>query len=748
MLKRRLKTEESTHVVTQARVSLIKQTEVSEQSSFILKSLSIFVGVVCLAIALLLTDWRSAQSLYVVLLAFGAGAVLFRRFPASDVIAQSWKAAQIQSEVEQLEDPSELASDADWQLREADDRHRSILDALGAIVIRCDSSGLVLSINDAGKRNFPAGFGIEVGKAIHLPYAEDFTPELEESAAGTTEDVALRTKHGTRWYSLLRLSIRDGSGSAPIIQWILTDVTDRRHAEQKLRADRDHAANASEAKSRFLAMVSHEIRTPLNGVLGMADLLDDTSTTAEQQNYINAIKTSGSTLLMLIDEVLDYSKIEAGKLELETGAVELTPLVERVVELLSPKAHAKGLQIGSYIAPEVPEVIQSDPARLQQVLYNLVGNAIKFTEQGGVSLVLQVSQDSAGNHLLEFAVKDTGPGMDDVTAARIFREFEQGEYGRDRKFDGAGLGLAISKRLAELMGSSLTVQSQLGCGSTFLLEMPVDKVVDKVIEEHSEHIAILTSNHIEADLVQRTLISNGFAHTRVLDTEDLETNLLTTQLDRLLVGEEYVERIRDFYQKHSIHAPEIIVLIKPQERARIADIKTGEFSGYLTRPVRRASLLRVIALGPEVEETDEQSSAAPEEIKQTTEPQEHEPHLNVLVAEDNPINWMLVKALLSKLGHHAELAEDGHRAVTLSATGTFDVVLMDLHMPGLDGLEAISQIRGREGNSAAQVPIYVVSADVMPEAKEEALKAGADGFLSKPLKKQDLEAVLKRYAKG
>ncbi|SFJ94163.1 PAS domain S-box-containing protein [Pseudovibrio ascidiaceicola] len=744
MLKRRLKTEESTHVVTQARVSLIKQSEITEKSSFVLKSLSIFVGVICLLIALLLTDWRSAQSLYVVLLAFGAGAVLFRRFPASDVIAQSWKTAQIRSEVEQLEDPSELASDADWQLREADDRHRSILDALGAIVIRCDSEGLVLSVNDAGKRNFPTGFGVEIGRAIHLPYAEDFTPDLDEGVAGATEDVALRTKHGTRWYSLLRLSIRDGSGGAPIIQWILTDVTDRRQAEQKLREDRDHAANASEAKSRFLAMVSHEIRTPLNGVLGMADLLDDTTTTAEQQNYINAIRTSGSTLLMLIDEVLDYSKIEAGKLELETGSVELAPLVERIVELLSPKAHAKGLQIGSFISPAVPDTIQSDPARLQQVLYNLVGNAIKFTEEGGVSLVLQAVTDTTGHHLLEFAVKDTGPGMDEITAARIFREFEQGEYRRNRKFDGAGLGLAISKRLAELMGSSLTVQSQLGCGSTFLLEMPVDEISADPAESHEDRIAIVTSNQIEASLVHKTLSTSGFIHTKVLEVDELEELPLTPHFDRLLVGEEYVERIRNFYGQQSESAPEIFVLIKPQERARIADIKTGEFSGYLTRPVRRSSLLRVLSPGSlltdEVDRDVTEEEVAPTQQGQNT-------NLNVLVAEDNPINWMLVQALLDKLGHRSELAEDGHKAVSLCASGSFDIVLMDLHMPGLDGLEAISKIRGREDKSASQVPIYVVSADVMPEAKEEALKAGADGFLSKPLKKQDLEAVLKRYAK-
>jgi PAS domain S-box-containing protein len=745
VLKRRLKTEESTHVVTQARVSLIKQSEITEKSSFVLKSLSIFVGVICLLIALLLTDWRSAQSLYVVLLAFGAGAVLFRRFPASDVIAQSWKTAQIRSEVEQLEDPSELASDADWQLREADDRHRSILDALGAIVIRCDSEGLVLSVNDAGKRNFPTGFGVEIGRAIHLPYAEDFTPDLEEGAAGATEDVALRTKHGTRWYSLLRLSIRDGSGGAPIIQWILTDVTDRRQAEQKLREDRDHAANASEAKSRFLAMVSHEIRTPLNGVLGMADLLDDTTTTAEQQNYINAIRTSGSTLLMLIDEVLDYSKIEAGKLELETGSVELTPLVERIVELLSPKAHAKGLQIGSFISPAVPDTIQSDPARLQQVLYNLVGNAIKFTEEGGVSLVLQAVTDTTGHHLLEFSVQDTGPGMDEITAARIFREFEQGEYGRDRKFDGAGLGLAISKRLAELMGSSLTVQSQLGCGSTFLLEMPVDEISADPAESHEDRIAIVTSNQIEASLVHKTLSTSGFIHTKVLEVDELEELSLTPHFDRLLVGEEYVERIRNFYGQQSESAPEIFVLIKPQERARIADIKTGEFSGYLTRPVRRSSLLRVLSPGSLL--TDEVDSDVTEEEVALIQ-QGQNTNLNVLVAEDNPINWMLVQALLDKLGHRSELAEDGHKAVSLCASGSFDIVLMDLHMPGLDGLEAISKIRSREDKSASQVPIYVVSADVMPEAKEEALKAGADGFLSKPLKKQDLEAVLKRYAKG
>ncbi|WP_093183985.1 PAS domain-containing hybrid sensor histidine kinase/response regulator [Pseudovibrio sp. Tun.PSC04-5.I4] len=729
-------------------MSLIKQSEVAENSSSLLKTLSIFAGGLSLAAAVFMSDLQSFQSISVIFFAFASGAVLFRRFPASDIIAQNWKAAQIRSEVEQLEDPTELASDADWQLREADDRHRSILDALGAIVFRCDANGTVLSINDAGKRTFPSGFGIETSKPVHLPYADDFTPELEDPAASTSEDVALRTKYGTRWYSLLRLSIRDGSGGAPIIQWILTDVTDRRHAEQKLRDDRDLAANASEAKSRFLAMVSHEIRTPLNGVLGMADLLEDTSITAEQQNYINAITASGSTLLMLIDEVLDYSKIEAGKLELETAKVELAPLVERVVELLSPKAHAKGLQIGSYIHPAVPIHIQSDPARLQQVLFNLVGNAIKFTEQGGVCLTLIASQDALGGKQLEFAVEDTGPGMDDVTAVRIFREFEQGEYGRDRKFGGAGLGLAISKRLAELMGSSLTVQCQLGRGSTFLLEMPINHICEDTLPENQAQIAIITDNHIEAALIEKTLQANGFSNTQCIAINTYEGTAATAAFDVILIGEENVEQIRGIHRKFGILAPKVIVFITPQERARIADIRAGEFTGYLTRPVRRASLLRL--LNPSgFEAISQPGDSASMTGKITSPPQMSEAtDLNILVAEDNPINWMLVRALLGKLGHKAELAKDGHKAVSLTTEGTYDVVLMDLHMPGLDGLEAILKIRGADDQAAAKVPIYVVSADVMPEAKEEALKAGANGFLSKPLKKQDLEAILRKYAKS
>ncbi|KZL19488.1 Signal transduction histidine-protein kinase BarA [Pseudovibrio axinellae] len=747
MLKQRLKPSGSAHVVSNARASLIEQTQTNETSSSILKILSILVGGICLFFALALTELQSAQGIYGVLLAFGAGAILFRRFPASDILAQSWNTAQIQSEVEQLEDPSGLLSDADWQLREADVRHRSILDALGAIVIRCDTSGLVLSVNDAGRQSFPSGFGIEVGTGIRLPYAENFTPQLEEPNSGTTEDVALRTNHGTRWYSLLRLSVRDGSGGAPIIQWILTDMTDRRHAEQKLREDRDLAAHASEAKSRFLAMVSHEIRTPLNGVLGMADLLDDTSTTAEQENYINAIKASGSSLLMLIDEVLDYSKIEAGKLELEPGQVDLVPMVERVVELLSPKAHAKGLQICSFIHPSVPDMIQSDPARLQQILYNLVGNAIKFTEQGGVSLTLQVSRNAIGKHLLEFAVKDTGPGMDGATAARIFREFEQGEYGRDRKLDGAGLGLAISKRLAELMESKLVVHTEPGAGSTFLLEMPIDQVCEYVAEPKTDRIAILTDNHIEAKLVQKTLQSSGYLHAEILRLDGLKEHFQTARFGRLLVGEECVEHMRSFLGQATGDTPEVFVFIKPQERARIADIKTGEFSGYLTRPVRRASLLRLLSPSTPASHPKNPRECSPLDDPTEQTSSSEKTSLNVLVAEDNPINWMLIKALLHKLGHEAELAENGHKAVSMCANGSFDIVLMDLHMPGLDGLEAISQIRDGKHKTAEQIPIYVVSADVMSEAKEKAIRVGADGFLGKPLKQQELEAVLKLYAK-
>ncbi len=733
-------------MVAQARLSLVKQASSSKAASQLLKGLTIILGLCSLLLAFLLVELSVAQNLFAILLAFSAGAILFRQLIACDVIAQRWKTAQFRDEAKQSEDPAELKKDTDWQLREADDRHRSILDALGAIVIRCDNNGVVLSINDTGKRNFPSGFGIEIGQIIQLPYAEDFTPELEDSASGTPEDIALRTKHGTRWYSLLRLSIRDGSGTAPIVQWILTDVTDRQHAEQKLREDRDQAANASEAKSRFLAMVSHEIRTPLNGVLGMADLLADTIITAEQQNYIKAIKTSGSTLLMLIDEVLDYSKIEAGKLELETNKVELAPLIERVVELLSPKAHLKGLQIGSYIDPAVPVFIESDTARLQQVLYNLMGNAIKFTDQGGVSLELSIRQNPMVGSLLEFAVRDTGPGMDEVTAARIFREFEQGEHGRSRNFDGAGLGLAISKRLAELMKSSLSVQSKPGSGSTFLLEMPLRPTSPQIVPLKRSKTAILTSNWIEAELVQRTLQSNGFSDTIILSEDSFAQTLDAVRIDYLLIGEEYVERVRTLNSISRNLAPEIIVFIKPQERARIADVKTGEFSGYLTRPIRQSSLLRLI--DPEHPDCSKANYRVIPDVQKASDHQQHTSavDLNVLVAEDNPINWMLVRALLEKLGHKSELAENGQEAVSLSSSGSFDVLLMDLHMPGLDGLEAIAKIRNAEDDTAPPLPIYVVSADVMPDAEQEAMRVGADGFLSKPLKKQDLEAILKKHA--
>lgn len=748
MLQQRLKTDDSTSMVAQARVSLAQSADLSEKSTRLLRVLSIITGGIGLAAASIIAAVEPDHGLWAVFLGFLAGAVLFRRLPASDVFKHIWTSAQVNSQVEQLPGNSEDAQDADWQLREADDRHRSVLDAMGAIVIRCDASGTVLSINEAGLQAFPRGAGVDVGRVINLPYAPNFTPDLEDATATVAEDVALQTSQGPRWYSILRLSVRDGSGGAPIIQWILTDVSERRDAEQKLRDDRISAENASQAKSQFLAMVSHEIRTPLNGVLGMAGLLEDTSLSAEQTNYIEAIKTSGSTLLMLIDEVLDYSKIEAGKLILEPQPVDLVSLAERVVELLAPKAHAKQLEIGSFISPKVPAEILGDPDRLQQVLYNLLGNAIKFTESGGVSLVLDTKHSASGLCELVFSVKDTGPGMDPVTAKRIFREFEQGDYGRDRKFGGAGLGLAISRRLAELMGGRLDVDSQVGMGSTFHLTMPIDVRPLPEIPVQNLRIAILSDNTLEADLILRSLRAHGFSEVhRFTQADTTQDGHPTPSFDRLLVSEDALPTLQNLQETGSLACKHVIVLIKPTERALKAQSQAGPYAGYLTRPVRRSSLLRFmqtdLQLPVKAEVQKAKQQLAPVQLdSETAQP------LQILVAEDNPINWMLMNALITKSGHHAVRAENGKQAVEMSQTGRFDLVLMDLHMPGLDGLEALSRIRGSDETSVHSLPVYVVSADVMLETRSEAEQAGANGFLSKPLQQEDLLNLLKIHSKS
>lgn len=643
-----------------------------------------------------------------------------------------------------MEARNEELSDRIWELREAEERARGLLEAQGDVIVRRDSVRRITYANDAFCALVGKPREALIGSALELSVLEQGAVAVQSDST-RVHDQKIACGGTARWIAWREVAIYGETGTQ--VQSVGRDVTIRVEAEHAIGLARDQAETANRAKSRFLAMVSHEIRTPLNGMLGMAGLLLDTTLSPEQLTYAKAAKTSGETLLSLIEEILDFSKIEAGKLDLEARAFAPAALVEEAVELMAPRAQAKGIEIASFVDERLPVRLVGDVARLRQVLLNLVGNAIKFTEKGGVSVI---AEPGDGEGEIRFEVRDTGIGLKNEDLKRIFLDFEQADGASTWKFGGTGLGLAISKRIIERMDGRIAVTSKEGAGSIFTVSVPLAPVQDvqqeSFVTPDLSHTAVMivAAAEIEASLLARRLGRWGARTCAVLGEEIALALLPERAWDTLVVDYPIASAFiaKDNLAKFGV--PKRIVLIRPTERHELPALKAAGFTGYLVKPVRAASLAaRLITEGAFEHSSTEIESEAAETLSAASSK-----GLSILVAEDNDINALLARALLTRLGHRPTIASNGDAAfeswlAARAAGAPYDLVLMDLRMPVTDGLEAARRIRAAEAQAGDEhTQMLALTANAQMEDREAALAAGLDGFLVKPLDRERLREIL------
>jgi signal transduction histidine kinase/CheY-like chemotaxis protein len=649
---------------------------------------------------------------------------------------------------------NEALADRNWELKEAEERVRSLFESQGDLIVLRDADGRISFVNDAYCELAQHPRSALIGSDFTLVVLEQGDTALEPDGT-RIHDQKIAGPLGPRWIAWREGLVRSDAGQPAEMQCVGRDVTDRTETEHALAEARDQADAANRAKSRFLAMASHEIRTPLNGIIGMSGLLLDTPLTPEQMTYARAVKTSGDALLSLIEELLDYSKIEAGKIDLEHRPFALAALIEDITELLAPRAQVRQLEIAAYVDERLPMEVVGDAARLRQVLLNLAGNAIKFTSTGGVALIVEpgVSPDE-----ISFLVRDTGIGIAPEAQARIFREFEQADERIARSYGGTGLGLSISERIVKRMGGRITLESKPGVGSTFEVSVPLSASAGNGSEQKvfapdltGQSIMLVAPQGVEASLVARRLQRWG-GQTCVVSDIAVAQALLPERswhavlLDRAL-GAAEVESLGEIARGH---ATQRIVMFTPAARHELQrSSASSAFTGYLIKPLRAASLAARLMMAPEAMAPD-LAGDAPIEAPDQVETPSIAPSqgLSILVAEDNDINALLMRSLLTRLGHQAVIATNGEEALeswlaAKSAGTPYDLVLMDIQMPQLDGIDTTKRIRSLEaGQPGRQTPILALTANTLVEDRYACFEAGMDGFLIKPLDREKLADAL------